>query len=267
MIALQAAAERPSAGCRGRGAAATTPEVARSLLQIPSGGALWGRGLSWRGPVCSPALQRIRPSPEAALPGVGAGLGSRPPQPPAFRRQRAAYVRADARARSRCPAGTLPSRCGPRLCLVDAAATLPTRAARKGAGRSPGTCQGRRRWQLPAHARPLPGAWNAEGRAPAFARARLRWPRLPRLRSLSEPLRRVRASSLADPSSRFSGLQAPSPRPLRSQPSPSSPRGMGLVVLGVARPGPGSRSVSRCQRLPGSRRLALSLSQWRRRLR
>nr|XP_055147276.1 gametogenetin-like [Symphalangus syndactylus] len=109
------------------------------------------------------------------------------------------------------------------LKAVDAAATLSTGAARKGAGRSPGTCQGRRRWQRPAHARPLPEARNAEGRAPPFARARRRWPRLPRLRSLSEPLRRVRALSPADPRSRFPPLQAPSPSCPPSWPQPTRP--------------------------------------------
>ncbi|XP_032101936.1 uncharacterized protein LOC116528652 [Sapajus apella] len=106
---------------------------------------------------------------------------------------------------------------------VDAAATLYTGAARQRAGRSPGTCQGRRRWQRPAHARPLPEARNAEGRAPPFARARRRWPRLPRLRSLSELLRRVRALSPADPRCRLPPLQAPSPPCPLSRPQTTRP--------------------------------------------
>lgn len=127
-------------------------------------------------------------------------------------------------ARSRCPAGTLPFRCGPRLFVaVDAAATLSTGAARKGAGRSSGTCQGRRRRQWPAHARPLPEAWNAEGRAPPPARARPRWRRLPRLRLLSEPLRRVRALSRADPSGRVPSAPGPRPPPPSSGPQLTGP--------------------------------------------
>lgn len=144
-------------------------------------------------------------------------------------------------------------------------------AQRKGTGRSLCTCQGRRRRPRPAHARPPPEGWDAEGRVPLSARARSlarAGRRLPRLGSRSEPLRRVRAWSRADPSVRV--LWVPGPRrplPAPSQPVPPLPRGMGPARLGVARPGPDSRSVTRCQPLPGSRRLALSLSQWRRRLR
>lgn len=66
----------------------------------------------------------------------------------------------------------------------------------------------------------------------------------------------------------FPRLRVPAaPSRLQANPSLPFPHGMGPALLGVARPGPGSRSVSRCQPLPGSRRLALSLSQWRRRLR
>lgn len=92
----------------------------------------------------------------------------------------------------------------------------------KGAGRSPGTCLGRRRWQGPAHARPLPGAGNAEGRAPPSARSRLRYPGFPRLLSLSEPPRRVRALSPADRSGRVPS--APGPRPSPPPPSPQATR-------------------------------------------
>lgn len=127
----------------------------------------------------------------------------------------------------------LPSRCGPRLLVaVDAAATLSTGSARKGAGRSSGTCQGRRRRQRPAHARSLPEAWNAEGRAPPSARARPRpHPRVPTragrgfpacacCRSRSGACARYLGPTLVAGFPRF---QAPAPRRLLSAPSQPVP--------------------------------------------
>lgn len=167
-------------------------------------------------------------------------------------------------SRCRCPAGArVPP--GP----VDAAAPLSTRTE-EGDGEEPVHMPGSLVEAAAGACAPSPRRLGRRGaRAPLRARTLARaGRRLPRLRSGSEPLRRVRAWSRADPSGRV--LWAPGPRrplPASSQPVPPFPHGMGPALLGVARPGPGSRSVSRCQPLPGSRRLALSLSQWRRRLR
>lgn len=171
-------------------------------------------------------------------------------------------------ARGRCPAGT---RVQPWP--VDAAALLSTRSE-EGDGEEPVHMPGSLEEAAAGACAPSPRRLGRRGaraplRARTLARSLARAGRtLPRLRSGSEPLRRVRAWSRADPSGRV--LWAPGPRrplPAPSQPVPPFPHGMGPALLGVARPGPGSRSVSRCQPLPGSRRLALSLSQWRRRLR
>lgn len=238
-------------------------KAAESLPPVASAGSPWGprTELAW------PAVPRR--SLEAAPPASGeAGLqavegGLRP-------------------SASRRPAGALPARRGPRLSARPRMLRLRRPPAQRGRGRGEALAHARvavggggRRMralsQPPGTPRGARAPARARARSLARSLARSRRPRLPRLRSLSEPLRRVRASSPGRAES--PAPSAPGPRPAPPPPGPaacpssSSPRGMGPAPLRVARPGPGSRSVSRCQRLPGSRRLALSLSQWRRRLR
>lgn len=149
-----------------------------------------------------------------ALPGPGAGLVGLLAVEGGLR-----SWRKQAPKRSWRPAGSLPVPQRPAAPPGSGCCSYALRGrCEKGAGESRGTCQGRRRWPRPAHARPLPAACNAEGRAPRSARARSRGPRLPRLRSVSEPLRRVRAVSPADPSGR--APSAPGPRPASPSPSP-----------------------------------------------
>ncbi|XP_014639725.1 PREDICTED: translation initiation factor IF-2-like [Ceratotherium simum simum] len=102
----------------------------------------------------------------------GAGLQS-PQHLMAVQLRRAAYahVGGGARARGCCPAGSLPVPLWPAAVPGAGCCSYAVHGrSEKRAGGSPGTCQGRRRGQRPAHARPLPEAWNAEGRAPPSAR-------------------------------------------------------------------------------------------------
>lgn len=131
-------------------------------------------------------LARAGPFPaveSTAFPGGGAP-GSREPGYtralalslwPSGGRGRPTLVLEPALTRSCCPAGSLPVLLWPADLPGSGCCgyTIQGRSE-EGAGRSPGTCQGRRRWQRLAHARRLPEAWNAEGRASPFARARLR---------------------------------------------------------------------------------------------
>lgn len=127
-----------------------------------------------------------------------------------------------------------------------ACAPSPRRLGRRGARAPSSRAHARPLARSPAPARGFPA--RAPGRSHSGACARA-----------LGPTRVARFPGLRGPRRPASGLPANS--------SPPFPRGMGPALLGVARPGPGSRSVSRRQPLPGSRRLALSLSQWRRRLR
>lgn len=169
--------------------------------------------MNWLGPVSSPAAG------STTFPGDGApGPGSWARRPAGGRGRPTLVEEAGAQAPLvSCWKSPVPQR--PAALPGSGCCSYALRGrCEKGAGESRGTCQGRRRWPRPAHARPLPAACNAEGRAPLSARARSRRPRLPRPRSVSEPLRRVRAVSPADPSSR--APSAAGPRPAAPSPSP-----------------------------------------------
>lgn len=162
---------------------------------------------------------------------------------------------ADARARSCCPAGSLPVPLWPAALRGGGSCGYAIHWwGEQGAGRSPGTCRGRRRWQRPAHARLLPEAWNARGACPysrAHACASRGFPACACCQSQPGACAcYLRRTGVA----RFPLLQAPAPRhPL---PAPGRP-----VPLLSSRNGAGAARG----RAPGTRLalgLALSATAW-----
>lgn len=99
---------------------------------------------------------------------------------------------------------------------------------------SPRAQRGRGRGGVLAHARVAVGGRGQRMRALSQKPGTLRgarpiracpprWPRLPRLRLLSEPFRRVRVLSRADPSGRVPSAPGPRPAPPSAGPQPTGP--------------------------------------------